>query len=971
MYKPRQARVSFSLSLPAALFLLLTPVWLQAGHHWAITDFEVFLGKPYKYDDTYYRGQLAVGLDPDEPMELCQPDNQRTCDYAVTTLQTYLREVALEMQDIGFADPTANSIDSIITDYNGRKKVRVYLFDFTAGEFGTDLGLFLGPCDKPESLFGEIDLGREFRHVLVLNSRAMFTGGTIGAPGYQNAAHELFHAVQFASRLRSGNNRCKIGKWITEGTADAVGFYMAKKLRNISTREWDKIGRPRAPGFAKPWGMRQYWKTLSSDFPDSTEDYATSSFWRHLAEWDYAKGNGKDHPGSAKTPGQYHYLVDFLDQPYGTKSIRYELRLLDSWMKSWTTMGGGLAPVYAQFAASIADFMDTRIPPIEGLAEAQRVPRWLKFLFEGCEEVVLSPASPNKPARFSIEPVAARCVTVDIQGAVGPVALVIENSDMAKTLQKQIRIGAIGGELVQNADTRTAELPARDAGTDYAMWNFLAMAGERNTFVLSNVAPIAGDTAPVNGEFQFSIPSWGSSMTNTQPSAPSRSAPAGQPKTRKQVIDHQKSLRSNPTTNSISAVMAGADHRPPAQGCTPEMQSKNLCGPQLGISLTLDYGILVGQGPAASAGGMLKQAGALNMPTGNEEAETAAMMQHMQANSRGSVISISIPVVDYGYSGSANNARIEVLGNQGRSYQAIATSPDENGQYLPNGVVNITEYTPHMLRGSFSANLVETADIAKASRENPVLPVSENVRGQFTVSAPWRGNAARPDADADSAFMTGVREDMMDFLLKLPEDMRRSMFTGSRLQRLCELGFEDQQLAGLGIAGSCAGSAAGAAASVQQCDCRCEVFEQMRQIPLCQQQCQVTWDKAQCEAKVEALSQQRDAEAARYAAELATIGLDQDMYDTQVQAFRDAPDHLRAKFWNDLEIIRQTLAEEGAETVQQARANNQPDQDLDAETLRYKAALEAAGMSQAEVHGLVTLFSISDENTRRVLWDAL
>jgi len=958
-----------------------------AAHHWETTEFEVFIGKPYKYNDSFYRAQLAAGIDPDTEIELCQEHNQRTCDHAVATLQSYLHDAAVALQDIGFADPTANGIDSIITDYNGRKKVRVYMFDFVAAGEEGKLAFFTNPCDRvtSESILGSFDLGLDYRRVMILNSRNMFSGGVIGAPGLQTAAHELFHTVQFVSKLRMGQSRCKVSKWITEGTADAVGFYLAKSLRNISTKEWDKMVGD-LPGFIKPWGGRYYWKTLSAEFPKRRLDYQASSFWRHLAEWDRAKGKGQDHPGSPATPEQYHYMVDLFSRPYGTSGVKNDLAWLDSWMKSYTTMGGGLAPIYAQFAASIANHMADpnppagggtpplkgRIPKIEGLANGERESRWLRFLFEPCERVTLDQLRPSQPVRVSINPVAARCISVDIKSAIsGPVALVIENSDLSNVEQKQVRIGAIGGQLVQIPDVRIAKLPATDAGTSYALWQFLAKAGEENIFVFSNVASKARGTVAVNGEFKVSIPAWGSTMTNTQPAGPTRSAPAGQPKTRKAVTAHQKSLRNNPTTNSMAAVMAGADHQPATPGCTAGMQSKNLCGPQLSISLMLDYGTVPGQGPAAAAGGTLKQMGQLNMYSPGDEAQTAALVQQMSSNSRGSVITLSIPVVDYDFSGAVSNARIDVLGNEGRTYQAIQLQPDENGQYPPNGVVNIEEYSPHMLRGTFRASLVDSEAMKHASRQNPTLPVSETVEGHFVVPAPWRGNTTGIETDAASSFMTGAREDMMDFLLKMPEDMRRSMFTGDKLDGLCQLGFEDEQLSSLGIVGSCASSGVGTAARAQHCDCRCEVYEQMRKIPLCQSQCGAAWQTAQCEVKKNATTEKDDAEAGRYAAELQSLGVAGSMYDIQMHAFRAGTPELRAKMWNDLEIVREALADEGLRDLHQARLGNKPSKDYDEETLRYKAALEAAGKSEVEVNGFVSMFWTAKEGMRQVLWDDL
>lgn len=118
--------------------------------------------------------------------------------------------------------------------------------------------------------------------------------------------------------------------------------------------------------------------------------------------------------------------------------------------------------------------------------------------------------------------------------------------------------------------------------------------------------------------------------------------------------------------------------------------------------------------------------------------------------------------------------------------------------------------------------MVSSESMKKATRDNPVFPVANNVMGSFVVSAPWRGGGAKPETDADSQLMTGMREDMTEFLLKMPESMRSSMFTGEKLENLCQLGFEDEQLTTLGIHGSCSDFVGSITGTASACDCRCE-----------------------------------------------------------------------------------------------------------------------------------------------------
>ena len=131
------------------------------------------------------------------------------------------------------------------------------------------------------------------------------------------------------------------------------------------------------------------------------------------------------------------------------------------------------------------------------------------------------------------------------------------------------------------------------------------------------------------------------------------------------------------------------------------------------------------------------------------------------------------------------------------------------------------------------------------------------------------------------------------------------------------------------------------------------------------------WQSAQCAANAGKIMEQMDEEAACYVAELRALGLEGAMFDIQVRAFEGATPELRAKMWNDLEITKQQLATPEMQELLQIRKQMEATPDYDEETLRYKAALENAGKTDEEIHGLVTLFSISNERIREALWNSL
>jgi hypothetical protein len=104
---------------------------------------------------------------------------------------------------------------------------------------------------------------------------------------------------------------------------------------------------------------------------------------------------------------------------------------------------------------------------------------------------------------------------------------------------------------------------------------------------------------------------------------------------------------------------------------------------------------------------------------------------------------------------------------------------------------------------------------------------------------------------------------------------------------------------------------------------------------------------------------------------MKALGIEGSMFEIQSKAFAQARPTMRAKMWHDLEIVRRELAKQGIQDIPQARKEAQAKPDHDAETTRYKTALEEAGKTAVEVNGLVTLFSISNAQIRQVLWDQL
>ncbi len=142
-------------------------------------------------------------------------------------------------------------------------------------------------------------------------------------------------------------------------------------------------------------------------------------------------------------------------------------------------------------------------------------------------------------------------------------------------------------------------------------------------------------------------------------------------------------------------------------------------------------------------------------------------------------------------------------------------------------------------------------------------------------------------------------------------------------------------------------------------------------MPDCSSECDSKWKKWQCGPYLETGIGPLDTETQRYQAELQQLGLAENEVMPMVYVFKTSSAELRAGQWEDLENLRSqqaglNLAAEIAEieAEQAARGSH-----YDAETLRYKAALQRAGYSQAEVDGLTEIFSPAPEVVRKIYWD--
>lgn len=224
---------------------------------------------------------------------------------------------------------------------------------------------------------------------------------------------------------------------------------------------------------------------------------------------------------------------------------------------------------------------------------------------------------------------------------------------------------------------------------------------------------------------------------------------------------------------SLNANVSAATQvsRRPKQPACPEPFKTAACGPQTSISLGLAPGTYIQPGQTNTSGGIAGQAfSGLQAMAQTSMWDTEPRMRALADVTDGidgSQVAIAIPLIDYGFTGTIDNAAITVNMSGDKSYSAIGT-PDESGWAPLIGSVTIEEYSPAVLIGSFSASLgeLETSPLGQ-----PVRRSRGTVSGTFTSVAPYL-------ADERSQIILDSNEQMADDIVNamgLPADMIFSM----------------------------------------------------------------------------------------------------------------------------------------------------------------------------------------------------
>ncbi|WP_041682735.1 hypothetical protein [Pusillimonas sp. T7-7] len=735
----------------------------------------------------------------------------------IRDFEKYLSQVAAHYESMGFRAPK-------LPMTKNDSAYAVYVYDFPPGETTALSGYF------PD---GSVNLRLDLSLAIV--------NGKPSERAYEDLAHELFHNVQRAYQSAYALDH---DSWITEGQAQAVGVDTAYKLRNVmrfkTTEQTYRLGG------------RPYYKPLTKAIEEEDEDYRTSSFWRYIGEH-YAASKKDQHAGVKPIPADYGYLAKVLAHPFkGPSSRAADLRWLDRALKQ--ELGLGLNRLYANFITTFAEYVPERLHKMSSTPD-KAASKWWKYIFDGCEVVMpMSPSSPTGRVELDLDRNAAGCFLVNAQGVMSTdweIDIAITARSGSPEALKALHIGTDGGQKV--GLPRIVGMSKGGGGGYLGHWRFRIRTGQRQVFVISNVAEDAEKSKPQKVVLDLTISTWGSNMTKPVPQKAPPKKKTPKVKGAKKTDVGTKPDEGSADLNYLTATSAlGTEVRMEAYnpGCKEPFRFKP-CGPALSIGLSLTPGSLVASDlfKTGSRGGWFGQ-------MHNIVKSKAAIIKGYEdyagrvSQMEGVHVDIQIPDISYGFTGSFNNARISVSGRDDTNYVSIGpqnvTPRGMHAHYPLSGQVSIEEFTPAALRGRFAARLV---DMDRVKPGTQTLPTHKTISGQFVITAPWEGdpNIERMVPSAESSLQSLTEASPFAFGGGLEELARR----------------HDIPITRSGPAGQSSGKSGGSAAGatfprVQSCDCTCQPLESYSSYcrPICSvkaHSCQI--EELQATADRQALSE--------------------------------------------------------------------------------------------------------------------
>lgn len=714
-------------TLLAMVLILWAPALLAAADPWPTTRIDVYKGDS---------GIISEDGEADLPS-----------DAEVRKLESFLSYGAKRMEDWGFPAPALQLIhaESCGVCY------RIYLDEIVLN--GSD-------ATGVTSSFGW-SLSTEGYDVSTINrSKVLNTDNTVILPkGYIAGVHELFHTVQHRTRYLYDDHPLKktnsASFWISEGTAEAVALYLYDTYPGRSQAEKKKGYIADVPG-EKQYGGRYYSLPLPVEGRGGTSnpggDYRSSSFWLYLGEIAANRINsGKiSMPGPGREEANFSYLAEFFDQPNTGDSVASEITWLDRSLRGHSLFTQSLGETHARFLSTLAGYWNHRYADHFANKDTAQ-DQWLSMFFGQCVTVSFKPGVPSAKTVLDLRGLAGRCVRIRQVGGADTVAfdLQVETGSQAET--DQLWLGEPNGQILSRRADRKWDASIE---RDRSIWfDKIVHGSEPAIFIITNAADVATSTKPVSATVQVTFNGRSKWAARQVEAAPARDpGPDGRAEALRKRVE---AAGAETTVRGQYAMQMERDDSVMDIRLAAAPMALSALFTAGGSGGFMDQILTSGEGVGAAVAGINGAYG-----SGDRSLKT------------GEEITIRIPRIEYGFTGTVRGARIYTTGSGGRMLLAAGPQDSEAGpqrDFRPSGTLTITHFSPEYLAGSYKADFVDTNSLtpSQMQQSRPTLAIAYSAEETFVISAPWtqldRSEAAMP------ANLWGEVES--DLLKRMPPEM--------------------------------------------------------------------------------------------------------------------------------------------------------------------------------------------------------
>ena len=344
--------------------------------------------------------------------------------------------------------------------------------------------------------------------------------------------------------------------------------------------------------------------------------------------------------------------------------------------------------------------------------------KWQPKIYSTCKRFTLGSTSQN--VGIDMRPMAAKCLAVYTDGTGQKSIQITAKGDV--NLLPHLTIATENGKQFVEAVMMPAGSPNR------AVFNFTIGGGspEYTYFIIANAATNPRHNSGQAIELAVSL-----AQTNATSAKP----------TQKQRARSKKQKRKDTSDKAFADEYAENKGNDTWQGRVTQMREgrtcekafvDRICGEHTKISLALTPDQVTAIQSSIKSASILDVTRRVSEIGDAKEISDLLLHQRRLEEIEGSSISIQIPRISYGFTGSFANAGISMGGYNSRG--PIWVGSCRKGYHAYSGQVTIEEASKEVLRGRFAAQMVNSSLRSKYYCRD--LPVYKSISGSFIIHSP-------------------------------------------------------------------------------------------------------------------------------------------------------------------------------------------------------------------------------------------